>query len=409
MSQPSGGVATGQSALGIVLRTPVFRMLAGVIGLIGVFNAAVYPYQSLIGIERLGLTEPQFALVMVLASVSGVSATVLIGILADQKANRRRMALISAAIGLGGGAMMLMLPTAAIFAVAHGVLIPVAGSLFSQAFALNRLASANLPGHREGVQAAIRAAMSATFLVMLVLLNVAMTSGLDVMAVYAIGTLASVALVALIWLQWPRDGETHWQDAPSGLRLSQALAEMARPRVALRVLCLGAVMSSGILYMVLVSLVFEAAEGRGTADVALYVGLVAGWEVPAMLMLPRLVAHLPRARVLVAGTAIYIGHLVFLPVLAESAWVWALTIAAGIGGTAMLIIPLTYYQDLMQGRPGTAASLMAVQKLVGDVMAAAAFAIGTAIGGYGLTAAIGGTIAMIGALGLWLADRKRPV
>lgn len=398
-----------QTALGIVLKTPVFRMLASVIGLIGVFNAAVFPYQSLIGIETLGLSEPQFALVMVLASVCGVSATVLIGIMADQKANRRRMALISSVVGLAGAALMVGLPTAATFALAHGVLIPVAGSLFSQAFALNRLASEGLPEHREGVQAAIRAAMSATFLVMLVLLNLAMTAGLGVMAVYAMGTAASVALVALIWVQWPRDGATRWQDAPSGLRLSQALAEIVRPHVALRVLCLGAVMSSGMLYMVLVSLVFDAASGRGPAAVALYVGLVAGWEVPAMLVLPRLVAHLPRARVLVAGTAIYISHLVFLPVLAESAWLWALTIAAGIGGTAMLIIPLTYYQDLMQGRPGTAASLMAVQKLVGDILAAAAFAIGTAIGSYGLTAAIGGGIAMAGALGLWLADRRRPV
>ncbi len=396
------------TALSLVLHTPVFRMLAIVIGLIGCLNASVYPYQSLIGISRMGLSEPAFAVVMMLASAVAVTTSVMLGVMSDQKANRRRMALITAMVGVAGAALMLMAPGPASFVLAHGVLIPFASSLFGQAFALNRLATQDQLVQRDGIQATIRSSMSATFLAMLVFWTFAFGWGLDVMFIYVSGGLASLLLVAVIWRSWPRDGQTAWEDRPSGLRVGQALAQLLRPEVSLRLLCLGAVTSSGILYMVLVSLVFDAAPGRDSSDVALYVGLVAGWEVPFMLLLPRYFRHLSKSLLIALGTMVYVSHLVLLPILAESAWIWAMTLAAGLGGTAMLILPITIYQDLMADQPGTAAALLALQKLVGDAFAALAFTIGTAFGSYGDTALLGGLIAIGGSVGLWLLDRMAP-
>jgi hypothetical protein len=241
---------------------------------------------------------------------------------------------------------------------------------------------------------------------MLVFWTFAFGWGADVMLTYATAGLASVALLALIWAAWPRDGQTGWQDTPSGLRLGAALAQLAHPPVALRLLCLGAVTSSGVLYMILAGLIFSETPGRSAADTALYVGLIAGWEVPFMLLLPRYLGHIARPTLILWGTVLYVGHLVALPHLAHSPWIWAMTLPAGLGGVAMLILPISYYQDLMVGRPGTAASMLALQKLVADMMAALAFSAGVAIGGYALTASLGGAIAVAGALGLWLADRR---
>ncbi|WP_146036452.1 hypothetical protein [Pseudotabrizicola formosa] len=395
------------TALQTVFAVPVFRMLAGVIGLMGLINASLYPYQSLIGIEVLGLPEAAFALVLVLASGVAVVTSVLLGILSDQKANRRRLALITALIGALGAGLMVFAPGPVSFVLTNGILLPVASSIFGQAFALNRLASQGYPAQREGIQATVRAAMSVTFLLMLVFWTFAFGQGADVMLTYASGGLASLALLALIWGFWPRDGQTGWADQPSGLRLGAALAQLARPEVALRLVCLGAVTSSGVLYMILAALVFSETTGRDAADTALYVGLVAGWEVPFMLLLPRYLAHVPRPTLIFWGTVLYVSHLVALPFLAGSVWIWAMTLPAGLGGVAMLILPISYYQDLMVGRPGTAASMLALQKLVADVIAALAFSAGLAIGGYALTAALGGGIAILGALGLWLADRGR--
>lgn len=396
------------TALKTVLATPVFRMLAAIIGLLGFVNASIYPYQSLIGIEIVGLSHSAFAAVMVLSSAVAVTTSVYVGILSDQKANRRKIALITALSGCVGMVLMLAFPNPVTFVISTGIFLSIASSLFGQTFALNRLASQEYPRQREGIQATVRAAMSVTFLLMLVFWTVAFSAGVGVMAVYLSGAAASVALVAIILTAWPRDGATTWEDRPSGLRLSQAIAQLARPAVSLRLLCFGAVASSGILYMVLVSLIFEQTPGRTTSDVALYVGLVAGWEVPFMLLLPRYLGHIQRARLILIGTALYICHLVLMPLLAPTPHIWVMTFVAGLGGTAMLILPISYYQDLLAGQPGTAAAMMALQKLVGDIFAAAAFAIGTAIAGYGLVAIIGGSIALMGAIGLWWMDSRRP-
>jgi MFS transporter, SET family, sugar efflux transporter len=241
---------------------------------------------------------------------------------------------------------------------------------------------------------------------MLIFWTFVFASGIDVMAIYLSAGVASLALSILVYIRWPRDGSTPWQDRPSGLNMAGALAEIAHPRVLLRLLLLGAVASAGVLYMVLISLIFEASPHRTTSDVALYVGMVAGWEVPFMLILTRVGVRLRRSTLISVGAVVYCGHLALLPVLVGTPLVWLLPLLAGIGGTAIITLPIAYYQDLMHGRPGTAGAMLALQKLVADVLAAAAFVVGTHFGGYGLTALLGAAISIGGALGLAIADRN---
>ena len=61
---------------------------------------------------------------------------------------------------------------------------------------------------------------------------------------------------------------------------------------------------------------------------------------------------------------------------------------------------------MLHGRPGTAGAMLALQKLVADVMGATAFAIGTSLGGYETVAIIGTLLALTGAGGLYLVDRN---
>jgi MFS transporter, SET family, sugar efflux transporter len=126
-----------------------------------------------------------------------------------------------------------------------------------------------------------------------------------------------------------------------------------------------------------------------------------------MLMLPRLTRGIDRTRLILAGAALYAVHVALLPVLAGSPAVWLLVWPAAIGGAVILTVPIAYLQDLLADRPGAGASLMAVQRLVGDVLAALCFALGTAVAGYGTVAVLGVIVSLAGAGGLWLADRRR--
>ena len=80
-----------------MLSHPTLRLIGLALLLFGMINASVYPYQSLIAIDRIGLTEAEFALILVLASITAVTASVWFGILGDQRGNRRRIALVTCA------------------------------------------------------------------------------------------------------------------------------------------------------------------------------------------------------------------------------------------------------------------------------------------------------------------------
>ncbi len=72
----------------------------------------------------------------------------------------------------------------------------------------------------------------------------------------------------------------------------------------------------------------------------------------------------------------------------------------------ILTLPIAYLQDLMADRPGTGSSLMSLQFLIASAMGALCFALGTAFAGYGLAAALGVAVSLLGAGALVWADRR---
>ena len=397
-----------RDALSELWRTPALRLVALVVMGVGSINASLFPYQSLVAVQRVGLSEAAFALVLIVAAVAGVTAAITIGIVTDRRARRRAAALLTGGAALAGPVAMWLAPSPVTLILCHGLLLPSSGALYGQAFALARLACADLPApRRDALIAALRALLSLSFVATMLGWTLAFRLQADVMAVYPVAALAALGLLAVLWRLWPRDGQNAWRDLPSGLSPLQALAELAKPAVLLRVGLLGSIAAGPVLYLALAPLVFDAAPGRDAADVALYVGLVAGFEVPFMLGLSLALRHLSRGALIAMGAAIYAAHVVLMPVLADSALIWTVPILAGLGGAAILTLPLSYLQDLLSARPGTASALLAVQKVVGDTLAATAFAIGTLAPGYLLAASVGAGIMVTGALALMAVDRAR--
>ncbi|PZQ96588.1 MAG: hypothetical protein DI533_13340 [Cereibacter sphaeroides] len=393
------------AALALILQQPTLRLIAVLIALTGAINASLYPYQSLIAIDRIGMSEGHYALVLLLASVAGVVAAVVAGVISDQRANRRMVALVTAAAGVAGPVLMLVSPGPLALVLCHGLLIPMSGSLFWQCFAMARLVCADRPDQRDAVLAVIRSLMSLAFLGVLVAWSLAFARGIGVMAVYDLGAVGALTILGLIWWVWPKDGQTHWPDRPSGLSLNQSLREIAKRPVLLRVIVLGAITSGSALYMVLISLVLSAAPGRGPSDVALFVGLVAGFEVPSMLLMPRLLGFASRNWLIAGGAICFAAFLLLIPILAPTPAIWALPILAGLAGGATLTLPIGYLQDLMDGRPGAGSALMSVQKVTADTICATVFAAGAGFTGFYTTAAMGALVVLAGAVLLLLVDR----
>jgi MFS transporter, SET family, sugar efflux transporter len=396
------------SAIRLCLTDPALRAAGLVIVLQGATVCSFAPYFSTLAVNAYGFGDRGFAILLALSSVISVAASVYGGIRADQTANRRQVtlaAVVSLALGMG---LMTVVPGPWVFALAAAVLFPVGAVTFGQVFALTRMAATRHPeAERDGIMAVIRALFALPFVVVLPLWALVFAQGVAVTAVFPVGLMLSGGMLLVVLRRWPKDGSTAWEDRPSGLSLRAALAEMGQPRLAARVVALGAVNAAATIYLAIVSLVMVADVGRGVADVALYVGLVAGLEVPFMLALPRLTRGMDRTLLIFAGAVLYGVHVALLPVLAGSAAVWVLVLPAAVGGAITLTVPIAYLQDLLADRPGAGSSLMAVKRLVGEVIAALCFAAGTLLAGYGLVAAFGVAVSVSGAAVLWWADRKR--
>ena len=396
------------------MQHPTLRLICLVMALVGLHNASVYPYQSLIAIERIGMSEQAYALMLVLASAAAVTASVLFGVISDQRGHRRRIAVVTCLCSTTGIAMILLSPGPLTFWIGQGILLPMAWSIYGQLFTLARLAGPDLASPdlaspdegpaRDAILGAIRSMLSIGFLAMLMFWTFAFASGASEMSVYLSGGLASLAMSLAVLSGWPKDGQTVWADTRSGRSLGQSFRDIAHRHILSRLVFIGALAVSGSVFFVLVSLIFEASPLRGPGDVALYIGLVAGWEVPFMLILPRFTHRMKRSGAMAIAALFHAAHLALLPVLCDTALVWALPVLAGGGGAVILMLPIAYYQDLVAGRPGTAAALLALQKLVVDVLTAVVFAVGTAFGGFQSVALIGALVALAGALCLYLAD-----
>ena len=395
------------SAIRLCLTDPSLRAAGLILALQGAVACSFGPYFSTLAVHAFGFGDRGYAVLLALAAIVSVSASVFGGIRADQTANRRLITLGAVAALILGMVLMTLTPGRWIFALTAAVLIPISSITFGQVFALARLAATrHPPDQRDGIMAVIRALFALPFIIVLPLWSVAFAAGASVTLIFPVGLVLSALMLLAVLRLWPADGTTLWEDRPSGLSFRAALAEMGRPRIAARVVALGAVFSASTVYMAIVALVMVPEVGRGTKDVALYVGLVAGLEVPFMLMIPSLTRGIPRTRLIFAGAALYCVHLALLPVLAGSSLVWLLVLPAAIGGAVTLTVPIAYLQDLLADRPGAGASLMAIQRLAGDVIAATCFALGTVLAGYGTVALLGVTASLVGAAALWLADRR---
>lgn len=386
---------------------PALRLAAGMMLLWGAITCAMGPYVSALAVREFGLGDAGYAALMVVSTGFSVAVSVGAGIRADQRNDRRgitRWAVAALLLALG---LMTVVPGWISFIAAHGILMPVASILFGQLFALARMAASVHPdAQREAVMAAIRALFALPFVAVLPLWALAFAKGAALLAIYPVGLALALPMAWMVLRHWPKDGETRWQDAPSGLSFGAALAELAAPRVALRLAALGAVSCAATVSFAILSLILVPEIGRGAADVALYAGIVAGLEVPFMLMVPALARRVARTRLILLGTVVHCISVAGLPWLAPTPWLWALMLPAGAGGAVILTLPIAYLQDLMADRPGTGSSLMSLQFLIASALGALCFAVGTALAGYWLAAVLGVAVSLIGASALVWADRE---
>lgn len=393
----------------IIWSDPTLRMLFLLTLMFGAFTCSIGPYQSLVGVQHYGLSDTGYAALLMAALFISIAVSVGIGIATDQRPSRRRMALLAVVSLVLGGIGVWLIDTALAFVLVHLVLIPIAGTLFGQIFAVTRLHIATRPeAERNAIVSVLRAAMGIPWVVLLPVWSLVLTADARLILIYPALALLGLGMSAIILRDWPADSAAPWTEVKSGLGFRASIREMTARPVMIRVMLIGALHVGGAVAGVILGLVFAQA-GRGADQLGLFFSAFVAFEVLGMLAAGAFAAHLSRLILIVAGTTFYAMFLVLLPLLVGTPWLWALTVFAGLGGALIYLPALGYLQDLLGRRAGAGASLVALQRLSSDGLTAAIYAFGAWAAGYWLVAVLGALVTMAAvATVVWL-DRTRPL
>lgn len=395
------------SSLSVSLRDPVIRASMLTIFFFGFAGAAVQPYQSVIGITELGLSDNLYSLLILLASVVNVVVSVSIGVVADKVGEYRLLMRGIIVFGIVGFGMVYLLPTAASFVVSALVFLPVHGALNSLLFANVRTATRRMASEdAAAVNSVVRAVISLSWVLVPGLVAFVLVGSPTMLPAYLIASLACILSFVIVQCLLPA------RTAGDPLLVQRytylaSFGEVLSPRVSVRLLALSAMCSMLFVNGAVLPLILTGAAGGKVTDIGVVVGIVAALEVVFILVWGRILRHIHHVTALVIGAALYAVYLVLLG-FASAPWhVYALSLISGFGAAALISIPITYLQDLIAERPGLGSSLISVNMFLSGGLCAALFALGAHISDYSGTAMLGGGAGVIGLVMLLVLDRDR--
>jgi MFS family permease len=394
------------SWLTILRRHRVVRASAAAIFLYGFAGAASSPYQSMIAIRELGMSDRAYAALALASSVANVLLAVAVGMISDRFQSYRRPLILVSSFGVLGYGLVWALPVVPVFVLATLGPLALFHALNSMLFGNVRAHSARFdPEEARISNALMRIMISLSWVVMPGAVGVALSGQPSMIAAYLIAATVAggILLTVTFWLEPDVAPEAPAATRPAlhDLRLIFAPGLLAR--------VLGVALISQMLHInsaVLPLIVTGPANGR-VEDVGLLVGLVAVLEVIFMVFWVRATRHLAVTHALLICAGLYLVYLAGIA-MATAPWqVYLASFLAGFAAAGMISLPISYLLDLIRDRPGLSASLIAVNMFAGGALGAGVFGLGTAIGGYALAAVISGLGGTAGAGLLVALERRR--
>lgn len=395
------------SPLLIAMHNPVIRTSMIAIVLFGFSGAATSPYQSVVGITELRLSDGFYSALIFAAALVNVAVSVAIGIVADRVGNYRTLMLAVILCGVVGYGSVYLLPTKGSFVLAALMLLPVHGALNPLLFAYVRTAAKDMGGrHAAAVNSGIRAAISLSWVLVPGLVGLVLAARGSMLPAYLLASLGCLANFVLVLRLLP---EKTGVDGALGKRLTflASFGEILSLRVLARLLAIALISSMLHVTAAVLPLIVTGAAGGKVSDIGIIVGIVAFLEVVFIVVWGRIQYRLSHIDALALGTAIYVVNMALLGLSTERWHIYALTLISAFGAAALISIPITYLQELIADRPGLGSSLISVNVFLGAGFGAALFALGTRISDYSGTALLSSLAGVAGLLLLLFLDGDR--
>jgi len=417
--------------LTILRRHRVVRASAAAIFLYGFAGAATSPYQAVVAIRELGISDRAYATIALVAAIANVVLSIGIGMLSDRFQSYRRPLIVVSAFGVLGYGVIWAFPSPLTFALAMIGPLALFHATNSMLFGNVRAQTERFdPEEAAIVNVLMRMMISLSWVLVPGVVALMLAGRHSMIPAWAIAALvAGVCLACIVfWLEpdhrpmqeavaeggtgtarvAPSSGRT---DRPAQVRLNGSVLRNIGTILHLGIIAriAGVALITQVLHVnnAVLPLILTG-QAQGTAeDIGFTVGMVAALEVVFMILWVRLARSMHLTTALLITSVVYLGYLVAISVAQRPEHVYLASIAAGFAAAGIISLPISYLLDLIKDRPGLSASLIAVNAFLGGALGAGIFALGTALGGYPAAALMSGGAAVIGAV-LLVALERRP-
>jgi len=369
---------------------------------VGLATSFVGPYLALFLTEAVHAGPVRTTTFLIVAPLSGVLVSWLIGRVSDRRPIRRQLLILASLAGLAGAAVTAVSRDYWVILAVTVTLTAVAGSLFPQSFAYARqVLHLGDPSRAAFGISTLRTLFSAAWvggppLAALVIAGPGFgwTYGLAA-AMYAAAVLLIVFGLPALASPVTGHAEVKSHDANPG-------------RLVILVIVAGicVTQTASTLNVQAMSLFVSDDLGGSIRDAGLILGLCAFLEIPLMLAFGALSTRVPLRRLILLGAACAIAYQA-IAVSATSVWVLAaaqVLQAVVIATVGALSIP--YVQDMMPGHPGRATTMVTNTFPVGQILAAPLFGLAQHFG-FRLAYGINLGLAVVGLLLLLTGTRVR--
>ncbi|WP_416065656.1 MFS transporter [Rhizobium sp. ZK1] len=357
--------------------------------------ASTVPYQSIIGISELGMSDGAYSALVFFAAVVNVAISLTLGIWSDRLRERRPLVLALSIAGMIGFGSIALVHSPAVFIFSVLFLVPMSNSTYSLLFASVRARTNQLArSEAVAITSTVRALYSGSWAVAPGLVGLALVTSPSMTPAYGVAAVASLICFCLYFFFAPGNGpvrETLTDQPGFFASLKRVFALDVFVRVFVMSLLLGLQRLNGMVS----PLIIVHKIGGSVVDVGFLSGLTAFLEMPFMMMWGLVQRRFHTVHVLAFGTVLYCLYMVLLG-FATAPWqLYALLGLNACGAAAILSLPITYLQDLIADRPGLGSSLISLNTFIGIGVAAGLFALGTAVTDYSGTAFVGAAVGIM--------------
>jgi SET family sugar efflux transporter-like MFS transporter len=381
------------------MRLPVTALLGANMFFSGVTYAATMPYASLVGVDTLGMSPGWFATVMSTGAICGTFVSLGLGYLSDKLPDRRILVLITALAGILAHGLIYLIPSQASFAIAMGLIMPLAGACYGQSFGYVRVYFLkHRPDRADFMVTSLRTVFTLAWIVVPPLAGW-IAAEYSIFDVYLASSLSYAAMAGIFALLLVEPRAAVQMPAPVRAKGASLLSVFElQPGILAGLAGLIVMVGAMRLLTLSVSLFIVSDLGGTVADVGFYAGITAAVEAPCMLLLAWLTTKLSKETILAAAglvMALFIGLTSALDSMTALYWLLLLN---GLGTAALMSVNIPYIQDAIKGRIGLSTSLMDIVAIAANILGAAGFGILAAGGNYRFALVCAAGMSVLGAI-----------